>query len=207
MAYFIFLKSMRILGEFWKNPHVKIPPKSPCANSKAFVYSKIQILFRNNSPQLSAQPRPIPFFLSSNRPIFPPLPTGPRPPGRPNPPSRPNRPSVIFFLPHRSQARSRRWPASHRLRGHPDISTGREKRLHLFPIHFPSLISTIPPSSIPETGAFNPAIETPSIRPLKALGPLPPRLRPIKADPALGEASHTSNAPSLSPQRAVAVVL
>jgi hypothetical protein len=43
--------------------------------SKAFVYSKIQILFRNNSPQLSrgpsgllAQPRPILFFLS-NRPL------------------------------------------------------------------------------------------------------------------------------------------
>jgi hypothetical protein len=35
--------------------------------SKAFVYSKFQILFRNNSPQLSAQPRPIPFF--SNRPL------------------------------------------------------------------------------------------------------------------------------------------
>jgi hypothetical protein len=30
--------------------------------SKAFVYSKIQILFGNNSHQLSAQPRPIPFF-------------------------------------------------------------------------------------------------------------------------------------------------
>jgi hypothetical protein len=32
MAYFIFLKSLRSLGEFGKNPHVKIPPKSPCAN-------------------------------------------------------------------------------------------------------------------------------------------------------------------------------
>jgi hypothetical protein len=32
MAYYIFLKSLRSLEEFWKNPHVKIPPKSPCAN-------------------------------------------------------------------------------------------------------------------------------------------------------------------------------
>jgi hypothetical protein len=32
MAYYIFLKSLRGLGEFRKNPHVKIPPKSPCAN-------------------------------------------------------------------------------------------------------------------------------------------------------------------------------
>jgi hypothetical protein len=32
MAYYIFLKSLRILEEFRKNLHVKIPPKSPCAN-------------------------------------------------------------------------------------------------------------------------------------------------------------------------------
>jgi hypothetical protein len=32
MAYYIFLKSLRGLEEFRKNPHVKIPPKSPCAN-------------------------------------------------------------------------------------------------------------------------------------------------------------------------------
>jgi hypothetical protein len=29
MAYFIFLKSLRSLEEFRKNPHFKIPPKSP----------------------------------------------------------------------------------------------------------------------------------------------------------------------------------
>jgi hypothetical protein len=34
-----------------------------------------------------------------------------------------------------------------------------------------------------------------------------PRLRPIKADPAPGEASHTSNALSLSPHRALTVAL
>jgi hypothetical protein len=32
MAYYIFLNSLRSLKEFRKNPHVKIPPKSPCAN-------------------------------------------------------------------------------------------------------------------------------------------------------------------------------
>jgi hypothetical protein len=32
MAYYIFLKSLRSLEEFRKNPHVKIPPKSPSAN-------------------------------------------------------------------------------------------------------------------------------------------------------------------------------
>jgi hypothetical protein len=32
MAYFNFLKYLRSLEEFRKNPHVKIPPKSSCAN-------------------------------------------------------------------------------------------------------------------------------------------------------------------------------
>jgi hypothetical protein len=32
VAYFIFLKYLRSLEEFRKNPDVKIPPKSPCAN-------------------------------------------------------------------------------------------------------------------------------------------------------------------------------
>jgi hypothetical protein len=32
MSYFIFLKYLRSLEEFRKNPHVKILPKSPCAN-------------------------------------------------------------------------------------------------------------------------------------------------------------------------------
>jgi hypothetical protein len=32
MAYYIFLKSLRSLEEFRKNPHVKLSPKSPCAN-------------------------------------------------------------------------------------------------------------------------------------------------------------------------------
>jgi hypothetical protein len=59
--------------------------------SKAFVYSKIQILFGNNYPQLSAHPAfrpshgPFQFFL---QPAAPPLPTGPRPLGRPSRPAR-----------------------------------------------------------------------------------------------------------------------
>jgi hypothetical protein len=32
IAYYVFLKSLRSLEEFRKNPHVKIPPKSPCTN-------------------------------------------------------------------------------------------------------------------------------------------------------------------------------
>jgi hypothetical protein len=35
MAYYSFLKSLRSLEEFRKNPHVKIPPKSPSTNFKS----------------------------------------------------------------------------------------------------------------------------------------------------------------------------
>jgi hypothetical protein len=40
MAYFIFLKSLRSLEEFRKNPHVKIPPKSSCANFQSLAIFK-----------------------------------------------------------------------------------------------------------------------------------------------------------------------
>jgi hypothetical protein len=58
MAYFIFLKSLRSLGEFRKNPHVKIPPKSPCANFQSigkfrnsiFIRKEIFFNFRPNQP-------------------------------------------------------------------------------------------------------------------------------------------------------------
>jgi hypothetical protein len=52
MAYFIFLKYLRNLEEFRKNTHVKIPPKSPCANSqnldifKNLIFIQKEIFFR-----------------------------------------------------------------------------------------------------------------------------------------------------------------
>jgi hypothetical protein len=48
MAYYIFLKSLRSLEEFMKNPHVKIPPKSPSTNFPSLGKFKIQILFEKN---------------------------------------------------------------------------------------------------------------------------------------------------------------
>jgi hypothetical protein len=54
MAYFIFLKSLRSLGEFRKILMSKFLLNLVVQISKAFVYSKIQILFGNNCPQLSA---------------------------------------------------------------------------------------------------------------------------------------------------------
>jgi hypothetical protein len=55
MAYYIFLKSLRSLEEFRKNPHVKIPPKSPCANFQSLGKFKnpifnLEILFLRFRP-------------------------------------------------------------------------------------------------------------------------------------------------------------
>jgi hypothetical protein len=77
MAYYIFLKSLRSLEEFRKNPHVKIPPKSPSTIFQSPAIIKNQILFGKefsfafgpaDPPGLSAQPahRPLPPF--SRRP-------------------------------------------------------------------------------------------------------------------------------------------
>jgi hypothetical protein len=59
MAYYIFLKSLRSLEEFRKNPHVKIPPKSPSTNFQSL--GKFKNLFFNSE---------IPFSLTSARPTF-----------------------------------------------------------------------------------------------------------------------------------------
>jgi hypothetical protein len=58
MAYFLFLKSLRSLGEFRKNPYVKIPPKSPCANFQSLC------IFKN--PKFYSE-----IILLSFRPIWP----------------------------------------------------------------------------------------------------------------------------------------
>jgi hypothetical protein len=64
MAYFIFLKSLRSLEEFRKNPHVKIPPKSPCANFQSLCIFKNSNFIRKiifpPIPAHPAQPRAAP---------------------------------------------------------------------------------------------------------------------------------------------------
>jgi hypothetical protein len=151
MAYFIFLKSLRSLEELRKNPHVKIPPKSPSANFQSLDIFKNQILFGKEF--FSRHFRPSLFF--SNREIFPPLPHWSSA-SRPAQPTRMAQPAVVFFLPHRTQTRRRRRPASCRLHGLPDASTGREKRPHLIPLHFPPLIGAIPPLFNPENRSLQP---------------------------------------------------
>jgi hypothetical protein len=49
MAYYIFLKSLRSLEEFRKNPHVKIPTKSSSTIFQSLAIIKNQILFRKES--------------------------------------------------------------------------------------------------------------------------------------------------------------
>jgi hypothetical protein len=44
MAYYIFLKSLRSIEEFRKNPHVKIPPQSPSTNFQSLGKFKNPIL-------------------------------------------------------------------------------------------------------------------------------------------------------------------
>jgi hypothetical protein len=70
MAYFVFLKYLRSLEEFRKNPHVKIPPKSPCANLQSLGIFKYLIFIQKGI-----------FF--GFRPIRPsPAPRWPAPPRR-----------------------------------------------------------------------------------------------------------------------------
>jgi hypothetical protein len=47
-AYYIFLKSLRSLEEFRKNPQVKIPPKSPSTNFPSLGKFKIQFLIQKS---------------------------------------------------------------------------------------------------------------------------------------------------------------
>jgi hypothetical protein len=46
MTYFIFLKYLSSLEEFRENPHVKIPPKSPCENFRSLGIFKNLIFIR-----------------------------------------------------------------------------------------------------------------------------------------------------------------
>jgi hypothetical protein len=75
MAYYIFLKSLRSLEEFRKNPHVKIPPKSPSTNFQSLGKFKNSIFIRKE------------YFLS----IRPNRPSG-QPAHPASPPNQPHRP-------------------------------------------------------------------------------------------------------------------
>jgi hypothetical protein len=180
MAYFIFLKNMRSLEEFRKNPHVKIPPKSPCANFQSRGIFKNQILFKKEFSSLSAQPAQQPAgpsrLLAQPQPLFS-FPTS-RPPPSPlglglsaGPAHLTAQPATFFLLPHRSQTHKVPPPAG---LASPPRSTPMprpdEKNGRINPLH-PPLIGAIAPLQSPVTGAFNPGpLKLLQRRPLKSLG-------------------------------------
>jgi hypothetical protein len=82
MAYFIFLKYLRSLEEFRKNPQVKIPPKSPSTNFQSLGIFK-KIFFIRKGIFFRFQPvRPSTARAGPLRPVgrrIPALPTRPEP--------------------------------------------------------------------------------------------------------------------------------
>jgi hypothetical protein len=139
MAYFIFLKSLRSLEEFRKNPHVKIPHKSPCANFQSLGTFKNQILFGKEfptslpaHPAFSAQPRPSLSFFS-NQPISPP----PLGLGFPAGPAHPHGPTGHLLLPPAPEPRAPDAAGRPRatIRVDPDTSTERKENGHINPLH------------------------------------------------------------------------
>jgi hypothetical protein len=174
MAYYIFLKSLRSLEEYRKNPHVKIPPKYPCANFQILGKFKnpifnSEILFSS----LSARPT-----LRPTRPLAQPA-RWPRFPRRPNPP----RPA---HLARASVASSREYvfPFGSRLPSWPPLPRLSDKRA--------PAVSSIPHLQPPELARVATASRPPSAAQLYASGatePLPPRLHfpslnsPLKPSP------------------------
>jgi hypothetical protein len=148
MAYFIFLKSLRSLEEFWKNPHVKIPPKSPCANFQSLGIFKNRILFgKEFSPSLLAHPafQPSLFFSFFYRPIFPPLPHWTLA-SRLAQPTRTAQPATFFLLPHQRRACTVLPPAglAPPPRSPRHLHRKKRKRPHQSP-SFPPLLDAISP--------------------------------------------------------------
>ena len=131
MAGYIFLKSLRSLEEIRKNPHVKIPPKSPSTN--------FQSLGKFKNPIFNSE---IPFSLFSARPTLRPTrPLAqpahwPRRPHRPKP-SRPAylaarrsrlRGNYVFFSDHAFPSRS----------PHPRLSVNRAPPVRITPFPAPA---------------------------------------------------------------------
>jgi hypothetical protein len=88
MACYIFLKSLRSLEEFRKNPHVKIPPKSPSTNFQS-LGSKIQFLIQKFLFPYFRPGQPCgPRGLWPSQPAGLTAPTGRNRPGRPTQPAR-----------------------------------------------------------------------------------------------------------------------
>jgi hypothetical protein len=163
MAWYIifFLKSLRSLEEFRKNPHVKIPPKSPSTNFQSLGKFKnpifnSEILFLDFGP---ADPAAHPASQPS-QPTGHAAPAGRNRPGQPLQPARRSRLRGKYVFPFGSRLPSR--PPL------PRLSVNRAPD-----------VSSIPHLQPPELACAATDSRPPSAAQLRASGaiePLPPRL-------------------------------
>jgi hypothetical protein len=163
MAYYIFLKSWRSLEEFRKNPHLKIPPKSPSTNfqflpiikNQIFIRKRIFLHFRPIRP--SGQPA-----YSASHPTLPPGLRFPHPACRPMPPpglrpvARPSWPTreVVSLLamqppPRQAAMASATFPTSPSPYGRPLPILNPSLNHDLQPLFIPPLIPSAGRSRIP----------------------------------------------------------
>jgi hypothetical protein len=155
-----FLKSLRSLEEFRKNPHVKIPPKSPSTNFQSLAIIKNQIFIRK---RIFLHFRPI---RPSGQPAYS--------ASRPTPPpdlcsvARPSWPAQGSRLP----------PCDHGCRNLPHVPSLYGRPLPLLnPSHNQDLQPLFaPPTLIPTAGRSRipcPGARTPPPRPLKKVSTTP----------------------------------
>jgi hypothetical protein len=223
MAYFIFLKYLRSLEEFMKNPHRKIPPKSPFANFQSLAIFKNQILFRKEFSSHSAQrpssqqahlefrPSRSPFFPFQPA-VAPPLPTGPRPLGRPSSSHSP----TGHLLPPPAPEPNAQGATTGRPRATPTVDPDalhqKKKTDASIPLHSPINQRHSPSSNTGNRHLQTGAIEAPSTPTIEGAQPPPPLLHPIKGHPPSVKTPTPPtllllalNAPSSSPFRAEAL--
>jgi hypothetical protein len=189
MAYFIFLKYLRSLEEFRKNPHVKIPPKFPCANFQSLAKFKNPIFNLKN-------------FLLHFRLGYPYRPTRPSAQPAPLAPLLPQA-EANFAGPSRS-AHARRWRICKNMFSSL-IHAFRSRRLlsiHSL-IHGPHMSVSSSPPRRPTLAVSPPRHRSPR-RPLRAsdaVEPLPPpSLTPlIPFKPSLNGLNSHSSLPLLRP--------
>jgi hypothetical protein len=173
MAYYIFLKSSRSLEEFRKNPHLKIPPKSPSTNFQNLGKFKNPIFNSEFFSLFSARPT-----LRPTRPLAQPA-RGPRCPHGPKLPR-------LAHLARASVASSREYvfPFGSRL--------PRRLPLPRFSDNRASAVSSVPHLQLPELAHAATNSQPSSAAQLCASGatePLPPRLHfpslnfPLKPSP------------------------
>jgi hypothetical protein len=161
MAYHIFLKSLRSLEEFRKNPHVKIPPKSPSTNFQSLDKFKNPILIQK-------------FLFSDFQP------------GRPRGPVGlwPSQPTGCTVPTGRNRPAS---PSSSCV-GRVFAGNTFSSSVHAFPSRPPPTrfsnnqaptVSSVPYLQLPELARSSTDSRPPSVAQLRASGaikPLPPRL-------------------------------